>query len=156
MVQALWEVLRSGDLQPIDGMGKGKVRVEWMLLCKRCVCVCVCGYVLAFVCYISWSLRKFILIVSLSLSLSLSLSPPPSLPPSLPPSVCDKQNFYKKANHSSWIIYKGEKRPKKKEKNNAINSSLYNQSSKSNVDVSSFMPMLSPSKKIHKKECSSA
>lgn len=41
MVQALWEVLRSGDLQPIDGMGKGKVRVEWMLLCKRCVCVCV-------------------------------------------------------------------------------------------------------------------
>ena len=150
MVQALWEVLRSGDLQPIDGMGKGKVRVEWMLLCKRCVCVCV--WICACSCMLYFVVSKEIHIDSLS----LSLSPPPSLPPSLPPSVCDKQNFYKKANHSSWIIYKGEKRQKKKEKNNAINSSLFNQSSKSNVDVSSFMPMLSPSKKIHKKECSSA
>ena len=134
-------------------MGWERERLEWSG-CFYVNDVCVCVWICACSCMLYFVVSKEIHIDSLSLS--LSLSPPPSLPPSLPPSVCDKQNFYKKANHSSWIIYKGEKRQKKKEKNNAINSSLFNQSSKSNVDVSSFMPMLSPSKKIHKKECSSA
>ena len=71
MVQALWEVLRSGDLQPIDGMGKGKVRVEWMLLCKRCVCVCV--WICACICMLYFVVSKEIHIDSLSLSLSPSL-----------------------------------------------------------------------------------